>query len=373
MNLKYLFLLMKKEILQISRDKSIFAIAILLPIMLTIIYGSTLRMDVKPVTIAYVTSEESSITIEIGAALKGSQYLKVSEVKDLTSAQELMRNHKVKAYLYLDNNFTSSFLKGRGTINLAINGSESQASSVSEGYILQALNSVLLKYSSKSNLTIKSNLREISINSRSWFNEANESTWFLMSGQYIGIITVMCAFLACFVISREWDRGTIESLSASNASALEIVLSKVLVYFLLGIIGMIVMLVVGQTCYQIPIRGSFIWLILNMVVYTFEMICLGTMISALSKSQFLSVEYAIVVGFLPAVMLSGLIFDLRGVAEFIRIISNFLPPTYAIESNRIIFLSGGNTDILIRNLLIQIAFIILLLVISVRKVKKDIK
>ena len=367
MSLVYLSLLIKKEIIQILRDKSILAITFVLPLLLVFIYGSTLRMDVKPIYIAYVSSEHNAINEELYAAFLGSEYFVTVRLESPQQAQKLMAQHKIKAYVYLQNNFMSDLMHKRSQIDVIINGTEAQAAALTQSYIEATLASVLAKYGASNAQNI------VKVNSRNWFNEANESTWFLMSGQYIGIITVMCVFLSCFVISREWDRGTIETLQASNASAFEIVFSKILVYYALGLMGMLVTIVFGQLCYGIPIRGSIAMAFINMSIYTLEMICLGVMMSALCKNQFLSVEAAIIAGFLPAVMLSGLIFDLRGVHDFIRYVSVLLPPTYAIQSNRIIFLSGGSFEMLLRNLLIHIGFIIAFVAITVRVVKRDLK
>ncbi len=367
MNYNYLIILIKKEILQIKSDLSILAITFLLPLLLVFIYGNTLRMDIKPVSLAVVNNSQSEIAQTITDAFVGSNYFKTIKVPTLKSANKLMEDHKIRAYVYLENNFASEFSRGRGSLLVIVNGTEAQAATLASGYIQST---ILLALQNKYPQLLKNS---ITINSRSWFNEANDSTWFLFSGQYIGIITVMCVFLSSFVISREWDRGTIETLSASNAQAFDIVLSKVIVYFALGFIGMLVTFIVGQWFFQIPIRGNIFLLFLNMAIYTAEMIILGVLISALCKSQFLSVEYAIIAGFLPAVMLSGLIFDLRAVSDFIMILGNLLPPTYAIQSNRILFLSGGSTDLVFRNYLIHLAFIVFLFVLAVLKVRRDIK
>lgn len=365
MNFNYLIILIKKELLQISRDKSILAITFILPLLLVFIYGSTLRMDIKPVNIAYVSSMQNELNYELYSAFYGSDYFKTVYLESPQQAKDLMAQHKIKAYVYLQNNFGLEFQKKRAQIDVIINGTEAQAAAISLSYIESTLMQVLGRYASGQYV--------ITVNGRNWFNEANDSQWFLMSGQYIAIVTVMCVFLSSFIISREWDRLTIETLQASNASALEIVLSKIFVYFVLGLMGMIVTILFGQLCYGIPIRGSYLMLFINMSVYTLEMICLGVLISSVCKNQFLSVEYAIIAGFLPAVMLSGLIFDLRGVHDFIRYISVVLPPTYAVQSNRIIFLSGGSLDILWRNILIHFTFITIFIFLSVNIVRRDIK
>ena len=145
-----------------------------------------------------------------------------------------------------------------------------------------------------------------------------------MSGQYVSIITLISIFLGGFVIAREWDRKTIESLAATNASAFEIVLSKVIVYYIMAIWSMFIILGLGELLYDIPIRGSIIGLVFSLSVYVLEMICLGVLISSFMKNQFTAAQIAVIIGFLPTVMLSGLIFDLRAVQPFIKVIGMIL-------------------------------------------------
>ncbi len=368
MSFNYLSLLIKKEVIEILRDKSILAIAFILPILLVFIYGSSLRMDIKPVNMAFVSAQNTQVVNTIYQAFKGSDYFKVSYLRNLNDAQDLMQKHEIKAFVYLNNIFSEDLINKKAQALVVLNGTEAQSAAISLNYIDAIMHNVLKPCDSP--ITIKKALK---VQSRNWFNDENDSIWFLMSGQYVAIITVMCVFLSSFVISREWDRQTIETLSSSNAKAFEIVLSKVLVYFALGLLSMVLTLTLGQIFYYIPIHGSTLMLLCNMTFYTLEMICLGVLISALCKNQFLSVEYAIVAGFLPAVMLSGLIFDLRGVHDFIRYISIMLPPTYAVQSNRIIFLSGDSYAILWRNIGIHCLFISVIFYLTVKKVARDIK
>ena len=194
-----------------------------------------------------------------------------------------------------------------------------------------------------------------------------------MSGQYVSIITLISIFLGGFVIAREWDRKTIESLAATNASAFEIVLSKVIVYYIMAIWSMFIILGLGELLYDIPIRGSIIGLVFSLSVYVLEMICLGVLISSFMKNQFTAAQIAVIIGFLPTVMLSGLIFDLRAVQPFIRVIGMIIPPTYEVKAMRINMLSGGSELFLVANFFIQLFWCALFFILTVRQVKKDSK
>ena len=260
--------------------------------------------------------------------------------------------------------------KDGAEIFLIQNATQSQLALLSYVYVAGVIEQVLAQDYGFLNANLNAAARPVSVNYRSWFNEANESTWYLVSAEYVGILGLICLFMVAVVISREWDRGTIASLYNSNASALEIVTAKVGAYYFLALLGGAMTLVYGQTLLGIPIRGSVAMLLATLCVFVLEMTCLGMLISAICKNQFLAQEYAIVIGYLPVTLLSGMIFDLRGLPAAVNFIGHLLPPTYAVESFRICFLSGGQSATLWVNLAIQALGAVLFFSLCVLSVKR---
>ena len=260
--------------------------------------------------------------------------------------------------------------KNGAEIFLIQNATQSQLALLSYVYVAGIIEQVLAQDYGFLNANLNAAARPVSVNYRSWFNEANESTWYLVSAEYVGILGLICLFMVAVVISREWDRGTIASLYNSNASALEIVTAKVGAYYFLALLGGAMTLVYGQVLLGIPIRGSVAMLLATLCVFVLEMTCLGMLISAICKNQFLAQEYAIVIGYLPVTLLSGMIFDLRGLPAAVNFIGHLLPPTYAVESFRICFLSGGQSATLWVNLAIQALGAVLFFSLCVLSVKR---
>ena len=260
--------------------------------------------------------------------------------------------------------------KDGAEIFLIQNATQSQLALLSYVYVAGVIEQVLAQDYGFLNVNLNAAARPVSVNYRSWFNEANESTWYLVSAEYVGILGLICLFMVAVVISREWDRGTIASLYNSNASALEIVTAKVGAYYFLALLGGAMTLVYGQVLLGIPIRGSVAMLLATLCVFVLEMTCLGMLISAICKNQFLAQEYAIVIGYLPVTLLSGMIFDLRGLPAAVNFIGHLLPPTYAVESFRICFLSGGQSATLWVNLAIQALGAVLFFSLCVLSVKR---
>ena len=364
MNLLRLKYLIKKEIEQINKDKSILIIAFVVPFLLILIYGYGMSMDIKPVKAALVCENNGSLTTLLQSRLQGSDYLKIQNVFTHQEGEELLNRHKIDAIVDIKSNLKSKKDLSDAEILITIDGTSGIFGITAQSYLQQAISQAL------SSDNTKSPIKSVELISRNWFNEANISNRYILPGQTVGIITLVGAFMCSLVIAREINRGTFESLIASNVTAFEIMLSKTIPYFVMSLWGSFLTLILIEILFAIPIRGSVIFLILTVSAYTLSSTSLGLFISALMKDQFLATEYAILLSFLPAILLSGSLFDLRSVPDFIAFIGYLIPPTYAVESFRICFLSGGNTDTLLINLAIIIFYVVFLSALTVFMLKR---
>lgn len=356
MNFRRLKCLIYKEWLQLMRDKSLLAAAFALPIMLLAVYGFGMRMDVEPVRASLVVVEPDPLNQEIYACLAGSHYFEVEKVGSIAEAQQQLRAHAVDLWLML----TPSGQAGEREIFAAINGTSAQGAQLAAGYVQSALQPLL---------TAAGGLQ---VTSRLWFNEKNRSEWYLLPGQIAGIAALVCNVLCSLIISREFNRGTMAALLSTKVTALELIAGKLIPYYLLSLCSAALMLGLSFAVFALPLRGSFAFLTATMALYCLACCLFGLWLSSLVRDQFLAMEYAIILSFLPALLLSGALFDLRAVPEPIALIGYLLHPTYAVQSFRICYLSGGQEDILWRNLGIMGIYCLLfagLLYRSVRRFK----
>lgn len=362
MNLLHLNYLIKKELQQINKDKSILIIAFVVPLLLIIIYGFGMSMDIKPVRTAFVAENNSALVSKLTARLTGSSYLDIVSLTTHNDAERLLNSHQIDAIVDLKSNLNDLTKLKDTEILITVNGTSGVFGITAQSYLMQAINEALQ--------TKKQTHEGVSLITRNWFNEANNSTWYLLPGQTVGIITLIGAFMSSLIIAREINRRTIETLIVSNATAFEVMLSKTVPYFFMSLWGAFITLILTELFFAIPIRGSIFFLILTVVFYTLLSTSLGLLISAIFKDQFLATEYAIILSFLPAILLSGSLFDLRSVPPFITFIGKMLPPTYAVESFRICFLSGGSEITLIKNLCIILFYIVLFSALTVLLLKR---
>ena len=201
----------------------------------------------------------------------------------------------------------------------------------------------------------------VTVENRMWFNDAHSSTWYFVPGLMMLITTIVGVFLTSLVMAREWERGTLESLFVTPVRKEELLLAKIIPYFCIAMLGFFLCLLASRYLYGVPLHGSFIMLVISSVLYLFVALGIGLLISAATKSQFLASQVSLVLSLLPAMMLSGFLFDLRSVPAWVAAVGHALPSTYYLELLKSLFLAGNNWPLLGKNCVILAGYAVLLL------------
>ena len=210
----------------------------------------------------------------------------------------------------------------------------------------------------------------MTVQSRLWFNEANESRYFLVPGLIVLIMTLIGAFLTSLVVAREWERGTMEALFVTPVRPDEILLGKTIPYFVLGLIGLVLCLLAAKFLFHVPFRGSVIVLSGASMLYLLVALAIGLLISSAIKSQFVASQIALLVTFLPAVMLSGFLFDLHSMPAVVRVITYALPARYYVTLLQTIFLAGDIWIVILPNAAVLAGMAVLFLILTRRVTQK---
>lgn len=374
-SLRRLLAVILKECTQIERDPSILLIGLFLPIFLLMLFGYGLSMDVKGVPVAIVTEDPSPMTTRITDRFFASDYFAAQKVESRIEAEALLRNREVDAVLHFPSDFTRRVLAGEGAAGLTIHGVDANQATMIRTYVSATIASHLqsdpkLAASATANA---SSAPAVALSTRAWFNEANTSSWYLVPGLLVVTMTLVGSFLTSLVVAREWERGTIESLYTTPIRPWETAVAKIIPNYVVALAGALLALCVGLIAFDIPVNGSVGWLLATLFLYQLLAVLFGLFLSAATKRQFLALQYAVIGSFLPAMMLSGFLFDLRSVPDWISVVGHLLPPTYAIESVKICFLSGGCVDILAQNLLIIALWCVFFFVLSLRFLRKSLE
>lgn len=360
--------LTRKETRQLLRDKSNLMVGLFLPLMLILIFGYGLSFDVRNAPVAIVTEDTSPTAQDVVSGFWLSPYFSPVPLVSMDSALHLMRERKVDAIVYLRSDFSRRLASGDATVQVLVNGVDANRARVLQAYAQGAIGSWANKQAASGTGAA---VPAVSIESRMWFNEANNSRHFLVPGLIVLIMTLNGALLTSLVVAREWERGTLESLFVTPVHATEIVIAKLVPYFVVGLAGLIMCLLSAKLLFQVPIRGSLALIVFTSMLYLLVSLATGLLISAATKNQFLASQVALIVGFLPALMLSGFIFDLRSVPAVVRGISQVLPATYYVEALQTLFLAGNVPNLLILDCAVLAVAAVVLLVLARVNTRKE--
>ncbi|MFV3331119.1 ABC transporter permease [Pseudomonas sp. NY15437] len=356
--------LTRKEVRQLVRDRSNLLIGIGLPIALILIFGYGLSLDVKRAIVAVVLDDPSPVASDVAATISRSEYLEPHLVRSFAEGEALMKAREVDALVQFPADFGRRLNEGNAQIQVLVQGSDATRAASVSTYVSSALAGYAEKQADRgAGLSAQSMDQRgaVTIVQRMWFNAANTSTWYLVPGLIVLIMTLVGAFLTALVMAREWERGTLEALFVTPVRPVEILLAKIIPCFGIGMIGLALCLLAARFLFDVPLYGSFVVLVIASMLYMLVALGIGLLISAVTKNQFLASQIALLASFLPAMMLSGFIFDLRNVPTAIRIIGNLLPATYFMELVKSLFLAGDFWPMILKNCAILAAYAVALL------------
>ena len=351
--------LLRKEFRQLLRDNSNLAIGVLLPIVLILLFGYGLSLDVKHAPVAVVLEDAAPQAREAVSGLLLSPYLSVTEVRSMPEAEALMLARRVDAILRLRGDFSSRLAGGDGVAQLIVHGADANRARIVTGYVQGALAQPARRRADRAGAVMDAG--RVTLEQRMWFNSANTSTWYLIPGLIVLIMTLVGAFLTALVMAREWERGTLEALFVTPVRPGEILLGKIIPYFCVGMVGLALCLAASRFLFHVPMRGSLLLIVAVSMLYLLVALGLGLVISAATKSQFLASQIALVASFMPALMLSGFLFDLRSVPPAVRLVGRLLPATYYIELLKTLFLAGNVWPLILHNGAVLALYAVLLL------------
>ncbi|WP_138466993.1 ABC transporter permease [Poseidonocella sp. HB161398] len=361
--------LTRKETRQMLRDRSNLMVGFLLPLVLILLFGYGLSFDVKDARIAVVMQNDSLPAREAAMGLTGSDYLSPVWIHSMQQAEEMMMAGEVDAILRVPHDFLRQLALGDARVQLILNGVDSNTASSVESYVSGALAVPFAQLADRRGGKAASSGQAVIVQ-RTWFNEPGESTWFLVPGLIVLILTLVGALLTSLLVAREWERGTMESLFVTPVRPLELVLSKLAPYMVIGAIDLAMCLATARWLFEVPMRGSLAAIVGVSMLYLLVSLSLGLLISAAMRNQFAASQLALLTSFMPAIMLSGFVFDLRNVPVVIQVVSQFLPATHFMGLIKTLFMAGDNWPEIWRTSAILALYAVILIALTRRALKK---
>jgi len=359
--------LLRKELRQMLRDRSNLAVGLLLPVLLVLLFGYGLSFDVTRAPVAVVLEDMAPAARDVVAGLEGSPYLSPVWTPRMDDAVERMRRGEVAAIVRVPMYFSRHLAEGRARVQLLLNGVDTTTSNALDAYVGGALATWARHQADRAGGAAAGG---IEIEQRMWFNEANSSTWYLVPGLLALVLTLIGAFLTSLLIAREWERGTLEALFVTPARPTEIVLAKVVPYLLVGVADLAMCLLAARFLFHVPMRGSLAIVLAASILYLAVSLLLGLFISGVTRNQFKASQVALLASFMPALMLSGFVFDLRNVPVVVQAVSQALPATHYMGLIKTLFLAGDNWRLIARECAVLLLYVAVLFFATRRMMRK---
>ena len=362
--------LIRKETRQLLRDFSSITIGIVMPVTLLVLFGYGINLDVRNVPVAVLMEDDSAPAQGVAAAFELSPYFSTQRVRTMNEAERMLMAADVRAIVRIPSDFARSIDLGAADVQLIINGADANTARISLGYAQGAVATWAAKEAERTGNAAAAG--GIVVEPRLWFNEANDSSYFLVPGLIVLVMTLIGALLTALVMAREWERGTFEALFVTPVRSAEILLGKTVPYFVLGLIGLALCVVGSKLLFGVPLRGSLVILTLVSMLYLLVALGLGLVISSATKSQFVASQVTVLLTFLPAMMLSGFMYDPRSMPLAVQAITYVFPARYFVTLLQTLFLSGNNWSVILPNAAVLAGMAAALLALAVRLTRKRI-
>ena len=344
--MKILLALIKKEIKQILRDPSSIIIAFVLPLISILIYMYGINLDSVRVTMGIKNDDPTPEVATLVKSFGHSKYVNsiyFDNVKDIETA---ITRSKIKGAVIIPNDFSTKLARGQNADLLVItDGAEVNTANYVQSYALAIANNWLAtsKYANSS--------KQPAVNTevRTWYNPDLNSHYFIVPGSIAITMTLIGILLTSLVVAREWERGTMEAMLSTSVKTIHIVLGKYIPYFILGMLSLTFNIFLCIVIFQIPFRGNYFVLLLVSSLFLFTSLGIGLNVSSVLKNQFLASMVAMSVGFMPALMLSGLMFPINSMPVFFQHLTRILPPRYYVSFIESEFMAGTVPEIVTAN------------------------
>lgn len=354
--MKILWALIKKEFLQIIRDPSSILIAFILPLILSLIYMYGINMDSVNVRMGLKLDDASPKIASLASSFSKNPNVKAQVYGDKDSLYRALTNSEIQGAIIIPSNFMENISSGKTAQILVItDGSNTNTAT----YVQNYARGIIQQWLSATGYTSEQ-LSLVSPELRIWYNQDVNSHYFILPGSLAITLSLVGILLTALVIAREWERGTMEALLSSRISKFQFVASKYISYYVLGISSLVFNVFLCVFVYGIPFLGSYTIIFLVGSLFLLTCMGIGLLISTLTKNQFLSSQIALMMGFLPALLLSGFMFPISSMPTFLQYLTAVLPQRYFITFIESEFSAGTITEIVIINtVFLSVLFLIL--------------
>ncbi len=360
----------RKEWIQLRRDPRSMTLAFILPVLMLLFFGYAITWDVKELELSVLDQDRTARSRGLVEAFESSGYFVVKDrLGGYGEVEAAVGRGDAGSVLVIPPGFAGDLAAGRpAPVQLLLDGADANSATIAFGYA----GAIVDGWSRRVVLEGRSVTIPLRVDARTWYNPTLESRNMIVPGLIAVIMMTIAAMLTALTIAREWERGTMEQLASTPATKLEILLGKLLPYVLIGVVDVAMIVVAGVVVFGVPFRGPIVVFFAQTVLFLIGALGLGMVISAAAKSQFLAMQIALIATLLPAMLLSGFLFEIEAMPEVLQAITYAVPARYYVVVARGIMLKGVGPSVLWVQSAFMVAFALVGLLVAMRVFRKEI-
>lgn len=364
----------RKEFIQILRDRRSLAIVVLMPVILMLLFGYGVNLDTSAIPLYVFDREGSQQSRNLVEHFQSSRYFDVlNSVDNYPALLRAIDEGRCRMGIVIPPDFSRKLNAGHSVAVQALvdaidDNTANLAFSYSDIVIRGFSADVQLDWEHRQGLA--GSQYPLNVESRVWFNEQLESRAFIVPGVVALVMTVIGTFLTSLTIAREWERGTMEQLISTPVQPSEIMVGKLLPYFLISVIDSTLCVAIAVWGFRVPFRGSYGTLMVSSALFLVVVLAMGYLISVIAKTQLVASHIALLTGFLPAFLLSGFIYPIDGMPAVLRVLTHIIPARYYVSILKGVFLKGSSISLLRGDLLSLVGFGIVVGTLATRALQK---
>jgi ABC-2 type transport system permease protein len=374
MNFRRLGAIFRKEALHILRDVRSLIAALLVPVSMLLLFGYALTLDVDRIPTAVHDLDQTPESRALIERFRGSRYFTIVRQDGGYRAMEVEIDHgRLLLAITIPRGYARTLARSQEAhVQLLLDGSDSNTASIAAGYA----EAVVLAHAA--------DLRDQALRARGMgelkmpldprirvlYNNELKSKNFIIPGLIAVILMIISALLTSLTVAREWESGTMEQLLSTPVRPAELLLGKLLAYFVLGMTDMALALVLGVGVFGVPLNGS-LWLLTAFcALFLFGALCWGILLSTVTRSQLLAFQASMVSSFLPAFLLSGFMYAIENMPFIVQQVTRIVPARYFVTALQGIFLKGVGLDVLWGEAVFLLLYAALVFTLAVRKMRQ---
>lgn len=358
-----------KETFQIARDPSTFLIAFALPVLLLFLFGYGVNLDTARSRIALVQQDGSEAARSLAGAYQSSAWFDVVASGTVRDQADALVAGRIRGIVVIPEDFGRQVAAGGGQIQVLTDGSLPNSASFIAAYAEGVRATWAAQRMADRGQAVPP---PIATAARFWFNPELKSRYNLVPGSIAVVMTMVGTLLTALVIAREWERGTLEALMATPLGMAEFIATKVIPYFVLALGSMALCTALGVFVFGVPFRGSILALLAIAATFLFPALGQGLLISAATKNQFVASQVALLSAFLPTILLSGFLFEIKSMPVAVQAITWLVPSRYLIPQLQTVFIAGDDWGLFLPDMGMLILFGAVLFALAVRATRRRI-